>query len=108
MRQDSFSLFEQISLHFIEKEANLFAYSPGFRDLYIKVTASERHFLLKFNEVFSAKVLTSWKFKRITVEEIISGDNNLLVGAYRVSDSCNLEIVCEAAYVIELIDDQNV
>jgi hypothetical protein len=110
MHPEYLRVFEKISFELIGEQANLFAYSPGFRDLYIRVNKGNRHFLLKFNEVVSAKTSISWRLNKINFEELTSTkDKDLsLFGNYRFYDSHDLEVICGKCYVVELIDGQNV
>ncbi|NJM56496.1 MAG: hypothetical protein HC857_02195 [Synechococcales cyanobacterium RU_4_20] len=104
-RDELISRFEMISFELVGGEASLFSYSPGFSDLCIRVIKHERHFLLKFHEVFAAKSSTScWRFNQLKINKILTSEVNETIGMYHFSDSSDLDITCEIAGCLEIID----
>jgi hypothetical protein len=97
--------FISLASKFIGLKATLFAYSPGFSDLYVVFKKDGRYFLLKFSSVTYIKTPREWTFKGIEVqEEKVKGNRSW----YKFFDGDSFEVVCLFFGIFELLNGHEV
>lgn len=101
--RDHFEHFVEITNYFTGLEAVLFYYSPGLRDLYVGIKNESKYFLIKYTGVKCAQTSASWTFNNLSVS-YVKGIN----GGYKIFDRDCFEVMCNTAFVIELLNYQEV
>lgn len=92
--------FKLMANHFIGLKATLFAYSPGFSDLYIAFHKEDRYFLLKFSQTTYVKVHGEWIFGGLKVE--LEKEATTYHPRYKFFDQNHFEVICALFAVVEI------
>ncbi|MDY6902311.1 MAG: hypothetical protein SWZ49_30215 [Cyanobacteriota bacterium] len=106
-KEQKAKLFKEITDCFIGKKASLFAYSPGFEELYILVEKGGRYFLIKFMETRYLKVCQEWIFAGLKIElqpEKVGSD----LPCYKIYDRHYLEVFCLHFWIFEILEGEDV
>ncbi|XQQ05389.1 MAG: hypothetical protein EDM05_65165 [Leptolyngbya sp. IPPAS B-1204] len=98
--KDPIGRFTAITSLFTGLKAKLFAYSSGFRDLYISLERNGRYFLFKFTGLTYAKSCREWLFKGFDIKRES--------GRYKVLDQEFFEVLCDNFLVVEIVNGQDV
>jgi hypothetical protein len=99
--------FKEMANQFVGLQATIFAYSPGFCDLYIIFEKGGRYFLLKFSHITYIKTHIEWKFGGIEFERIpekIKGNFD----QYKFYEQNYFEVVCSFFSVLEIVNGQDI
>ncbi|MFM7852614.1 MAG: hypothetical protein ACKO96_12035, partial [Flammeovirgaceae bacterium] len=97
--------FISLANQFVGLKATLFAYSPGFSDLYIVFEKGGRYFLLKFSSVTYMKMHREWTFKSIELQENKVKDDH---SKHKFFDGDSFEVTCYFFSVLEIINGRDV
>ncbi|BAZ12251.1 hypothetical protein NIES4071_40810 [Calothrix sp. NIES-4071] len=100
--------FQEITNYFVGTKATLFAYSPGFRELYVYFEKNGRYFVLKFANITYVKTCKEWFFGGLKIEVETKGKRINSPRYYKIYDRNYFEVICPFFGVLEILDGQEI